>query len=173
MIPSGCAGPRRVHLQQPTRAGEALHYCPDCSGNGEVEVTFADLPSEEIARGGDGYDWISAVTGWTVIALWGDDGYDLGQWPYQALAVCPPWLSTGPGTSYGMATYCEGDVDVTAHRTYLELEEAIARYAHGVWRLTENGPSEVPDRFEDLAEEFKRPYGGRPLGIQDPGADTV
>lgn len=135
------------------------------TGRHTVEVTFPALPSEEIARGGDGYDWISAVTGWSVIALWGTDGYDLGQWPYQALAICPPWLTTGTQQAYGMATYCEGDVEVTAHPTYLELEEAIGRYAHGVWKLAENGPHDVPDRYEDLAEELKRPFGGRPVGM--------
>lgn len=131
------------------------------------EVTFPPLPSEEIARGGDGYDWIGAVTGWTVISSWGDDGYDLGQWPYQALAVCPPWLSTSSTQGYGMATYCEGDVTVTAYRTYDELEDAIARYAHSVWWLTENGPENTPKKFEGLDDEYKRPYGGRPLHLAE------
>lgn len=49
-------------------------------------------------------------------------------------------------------------------REVLELEEAIGRYAHGVWKLADNGPHDVPDRYEDLAEELKRPYGGRPAG---------
>ena len=38
---------------------------------------------------GDGYDdmGIAIKQGWTVLANWGRDGWDLGEWPYVAIYI--------------------------------------------------------------------------------------
>jgi len=136
-------------------------YCPRCVGYATVTVDLPPLPDP--LEVGDGYDWMAELRGgWVALALWGRDGWDLGQWPYQVLAVCPP-RHVADSRSFGMATYTEGDIEVSAHPTQEALVDAISRYAHGVWLLAGNGPSDLPQRYEDVPDLYRVAFDGARL----------
>ncbi|WP_460467426.1 hypothetical protein [Calidifontibacter terrae] len=95
---------------------------------GQNRTDFAalpELPSPDVARCGDGYDWMDALDGWQVVPLWGRDGYDLGRWPLLILAVATVGLADSP--VYGVATYIEGDVTVQAFNRPADTNDAISR----------------------------------------------
>ena len=151
-----------MHLTKlPRTHAEPYSYCPRCFGYATVTVDLPPLPDP--LEVGDGYDWMSALSGgWVALALWGRDGYDLGQWPYQVLAVCPPH-HVADSRSFAIATYTEGDVEVSAYLREEALADAISRYAHGVWLLAGNGPDALPQRYEEVPDEFRVAFDGARL----------
>lgn len=147
-----------IHLTKAPRSHTApLSYCPECLGHFTLRHELPDLPSEAIARAGDGYSWMDELKGWIVLSSWGSDGYDLGDWPLQILAVCRTRCEYGTREGYGMLTYCEGDTTVTAYETRAALHDSVSRYAFGVWTMTENGPDNLPATYEELPDALKMP----------------
>ncbi|MBG0741103.1 hypothetical protein IV500_17165 [Paeniglutamicibacter antarcticus] len=134
-------------------------------------VTTAD--TKEVIEGlpvlgnwynGDGYDWMGRVEarGWQVISGWGCDGWDLGSWPY--IMIAGTRTRDEAGELWGMASYCEGDVTTTWHRTRDAHWEEISRHAHFHWQSGQSdGPATLPATAEKMPPEWKRPYG-EPLG---------
>lgn len=58
-----------------------------------------------------GWDWMGEIeekTGWHVVANWGVDGWDMGQWPY--VIIVTAHVRHGGRVYWGLGTYCEGDV---------------------------------------------------------------
>jgi hypothetical protein len=121
-----------------------------------VASTAALPPLPVDSRSGDGYDWISDLTGgWRALACWARDGWDLGEWPYAIVAVCT--VRTPDGTRvYGVATYTEGDTTVDAYATPAERDHDLDTHAAWHWRHTGNGPT-VPE-VGPLREEHTGPY---------------
>ncbi len=122
-------------------------------------AALPDLPSPRRTRSGDGYDWMDDLRGWTVISGWGVDGWDLGAWPYQILAVSR--AHDAVGDVFGMCTYTEGDTTARALRTQDALYEAITDYAYSIWRFVGNGPENLPARRAALPRQYSQPYEGR------------
>lgn len=107
-----------------------------------------------------GWEWMDAVTnrGWTVLGMWGEDGYDLGQWPYIVVAIQAVRDDKGP--LYGFALYCEGDVSTRWYRGLDAYFEAITEQAFFYWQLGQaDGPKNLPATAAKLAPEYRRPFG--------------
>jgi len=108
-----------------------------------------------------GYDWMQLIEehGWAVIPSWGNDGWDLGQWPY--VMVAGTRTADGIGNLFGVATYCEGDVTCTFYRSKSEQHEAITTHAHYWWKNgTAHGPANLPETATELPDRDRRPYTG-------------
>ena len=126
----------------------------------DTEEVIENLPVLGDWYGGDGYEWMGRIEarGWHVIGSWGCDGWDLGSWPYIIVAGFRTRDETGD--LWGMATYCEGDVTTTWHRTQAAHWEAISHHAHFYWQSGQaDGPDTLPATAEKMPLEWKRPYG--------------
>jgi len=115
------------------------------------------LPADP--RGGDGYDWMSDLTGgWRALACWGRDGWDLGEWPYAIVAVCSARTRLGTPV-YGVSTYTEGDITTDAYATAEQRDHALDVRAAWYWRHTGDGP-DVP-MVGPLIEDHTGPFRAR------------
>lgn len=68
----------------------------------------------------DGYEFMGAgeAEGWRPIAGWGQDGWDLGDWPYVVVL-----FREAAADRFQRAIYVEGDITI---ETYATLEERTA-----------------------------------------------
>ena len=58
---------------------------------------------------GEGYEWMSQLgNGWYAVPGWGQDGWDLGSWPYVIVCHCDG--DTDEGQPFGLVVYVESDV---------------------------------------------------------------
>lgn len=82
----------------------------------------------------DGYDWMDQINehGWYAVSSWGEDGWDLGQWPYAVIAATSTF--DRGGALYGVAVYVEGDVSCTFYRKREAQRAEITRHAHYWWK---------------------------------------
>ena len=114
---------------------------------------------------GTGYDWMEAVEasrcGWHPAASWGLDGWDLGKWPY--VIVCH---HDSPGR-YGLAVYCEGDLDVWAFDTEAERDRETDTIAHYYWRNDSSGPDDLPDKPEDMRAQHRGAFSWQRLDREE------
>lgn len=123
-----------------------------------TRTTGPNLPVDD--RSGDGYDYMETAeaAGWATIALWGKDGYDFGAWPYVIGFVRSADNGQG-GRRFGFGLYTEGDTKTTYYDTREQVVEAISREAHWAWvNGQSSGPANLPEKFEDLAEEYRQPF---------------
>ena len=107
----------------------------------------------------DGYEWVGQMSelGWHVPSVWGKDGWDAGDWPYQAVAIYV--------TASGMAvvvTYCEGDVLIQSCENWDSGVEFIDRWTAFVWNQRENGPHDLQLNEMGLPvnSDHRGPYTG-------------
>lgn len=106
-------------------------------------------------QAGDGWDWIDALTGgWAAAGVWGCDGWNLGSWPLVIIAVCR--IDTSNGAVWGVCTYVEGDLDVTAHLTRDAMIQAVDQIAEFYWRHLEHGPKDLPPK-QGLMDHHRGP----------------
>ena len=120
--------------------------------------TIHDLPVLVNYHMNDGYDWMDVISehGWAVIASWGCDGWDLGQWPYVMVAGIR--TADGIGNLFGMATYCEGDVKTTFYRTKARFFDAISEQAFFHWKSGQaDGPADLPLAAAELPSRYRIP----------------
>lgn len=107
---------------------------------------------------GDGYDWLELArnAGWTVIGSWGEDGYDLGSWPYIIFAFR---RHTIEGREYfGYCTYVEGDVDAYWFADKRARELAVTKDAFWYWKSGQaDGPEDLPASAGGLPHELTVP----------------
>lgn len=73
--------------------------------------------------GDDGYDEmdVAARKGWRVLAGWGRDGWDLGEWPYVCIYVRDVAIDNG----FQLMQICEGDHEYWSFESNGEREAAI------------------------------------------------
>lgn len=121
-----------------------------------ARIAEPNLPADD--RSGDGYDYISTAeaAGWTVINVWGEEGYDFGAWPY----VIGFARSAGRGEErrYGFGLYVEGDLKTDYYSSLEAVLEAISREAHWFWiNGQSDGPADLPEKFEDLPATYRQP----------------
>jgi hypothetical protein len=110
----------------------------------------------------DGYDFetLAEKLGWRMVASWGRDGWDHGDWPYVKYGyvdidpickgTCEGWRATDcaalPGAGrccvacthteppvFGYVSYCEGDHTVVAYATREERDRALDEAALFHW----------------------------------------
>jgi hypothetical protein len=103
----------------------------------DLLIHLPPLPSDPHA--GSGWDWMGNLHRWAPIPGWGQDGWDLGEWPYAIVCTC---AVRGPGKAmvYGVATYTEGDVAVAAYADHHDRVRAIDELALAGWRRRDSGP---------------------------------
>jgi hypothetical protein len=126
----------------------------------------------ERMAGGDGYDVMAKASdehGWHAVAMWGHDGWDLGDWPYVVVYVRkldPELVSHAAGVcggAYEMAYYVEGDVDVYRYLSAKQRERAIDELALFHWRVH---PSRYPwadgvESVDALLSQYRGPFTHR------------
>ena len=108
-----------------------------------------------------GYDWMAEVNarGWDTPGMWGNEGWDLGQWPY--IIVATRTLDTDTGPLHAVATYTEGDVETRWYRQQERCWEAISAEAFACWKRREaHGPHPLPEHPADLPDDLRRPFTG-------------
>lgn len=103
---------------------------------------------------GEGYEWMGNLAhGWHAVGLWGDQGWDLGRWPYVIIVHFD-----GDGL-YGRAVYVEGDLHTGAYTVRAARDQATSDTAVFYWRTYENGPDLPPVDGPEPAPLFP-PYSG-------------
>lgn len=96
----------------------------------ELDAHRIDAHGRDYSRSDDGYSdmEVAAQEGWSAISGWGQDGYDLGDWPYVVISVrevdAPPPGARTPIRYYEMRQTVEGDT--TAYRFSLEADRNAA-----------------------------------------------
>lgn len=105
----------------------------------------------------EGYDWLSRLKGgWTSIPSWGEDGWDLGSWPYVIVATCVKPIEG----IYAVAVYVEGDINVRQVESMTALNAAVDQIAEFYWRTGQySAPRDLP--AEGLLDRHRGPYWGR------------
>ena len=105
--------------------------------------------------GADGYDTMDAATarGWTAVASWGQDGWDLGTWPYVIL-----FTRTKAGR-WELAHYVEGDITTYAFPDQATRDTAIDGTAFWYWKAHERSWVADYQRAEQLPPRFRGPFG--------------
>ena len=100
-------------------------------------MTRDELAAHEVAshgrdysRSDDGYSdmEVAAEDGWHAIAGWGQDGWDLGDWPYvvvSARTLHDMTKDVPEGICYEMRQTCEGDTTVYRFATIEDRDAAI------------------------------------------------
>ncbi|MHA6969451.1 hypothetical protein ACX5K5_17355 (plasmid) [Glutamicibacter bergerei] len=103
-----------------------------------------------------GYEYMDLASqhGWGAIGSWGKDGWDLGDWPYMIIFYRGP--SEATGNAWGVGQYIEGDLETKYYETRESFLGAMDRKAFDHWKFhTEQAPPNLPEKFEDLPEEFR------------------
>ena len=117
------------------------------------------LPDRSTYCDGDG--WIEALPGaagggWYWVPVWGTPPSWLGRPPLVNVAHYD-----GAGV-YGQAVYTEGDLEVTTFTDRTSRDAATARVAAHWWRTDETGPDALPERDEDIPQQYRQPYPSWP-----------
>lgn len=118
-------------------------------------ISEKNLPSAEWC---EGYDYIdrAARAGWSAMGNWGEEGYDLGAWPY--VIMFTRVVRDGGRYLYGFGHYVEGDLSADYYRSKEACNEAISRQAYWYWKNGQSdGPKNLPATFESLAPEYRVP----------------
>jgi len=104
----------------------------------------------------DGFAFCAAAekAGLKPIAGWGQDGWDLLDWPYYVLAAgkLPAGaVPEGPTEKFVYLTYCEGDLTLAEFDTKAELYAGIDELAVWFWRSRpDRGPKQITEFAKDL-----------------------
>ena len=114
----------------------------------ELTTRLPELPGWT----GEGYEWMQQLAhGWYSVSAWGEQGWDLGDWPLVIVAhYDSPDL-------YGQAVYVEGDLEITAYPSREERDRAASSTAVKLWRWNERGPS-LPPVDSAQPEPYFPPY---------------
>lgn len=115
----------------------------------------ANLPALP-SNADNGYDWMAALpAAWKPTSSWGEDGWDLGDWPY--VIVC---LYVNPlHDLYACATYVEGDVFIEQRPSLEELYAFVDRQAEFFWRHGRGAPHDLPEG-SGMLNKHCGPYRG-------------
>jgi hypothetical protein len=89
---------------------------------------------------GDGYDWMEDArhAGFRIIASWGSDGWDMGDWPYVIIAY-----QRLPDGTYVDLMRIEGDLRAWHHKDHATLTAHLDKLAHSWWSRNDNGPDDL------------------------------
>ncbi|GAA3712087.1 hypothetical protein ACRWOO_18410 [Streptomyces sp. NEAU-PBA10] len=127
--------------------------------SGPVPLEVLPFLPEDFHDGGDADTWLAhlAPWGWTGVRDWGSEGWDLGNWPYQAVALYDSPFEL----YYALAVYTEGDVSVEAWATREERDTSVDLLALSYWSHSDRGPADAPDPStppSDIPARFRGPY---------------
>ncbi|KFG71355.1 hypothetical protein [Streptomyces mutabilis] len=127
--------------------------------SGPVPLELLPFLPEDFHDGGDAGDWLAHLKpwGWTGVRDWGSEGWNLTNWPYQAVAL----YDSPFDICYALAIYTEGDVAVEAWATREERNASVTALALSYWSHSDRGPADAPDPDTPPAEtpaRFRCPY---------------
>lgn len=107
---------------------------------------------------GDGYDWMDEAigAGWRVIASWGADGWDMGDWPYVIVGY-----RMLPDNTYISIVRVEGDLIARHHPDHADLTEFLNKTAHAYWQRDGRGPDDL------TSEAAKGWYSAGRIGVRN------
>lgn len=97
----------------------------------------------------DGYAFIGVAeeAGFKPIAGWGQDGWDLLEWPYYCL------VAGKEGEKWVYLTYSEGDLQMEEFDTKAELYAGIDELAVWNWRSRGTGPDLLAEQDKVYADQ--------------------
>jgi hypothetical protein len=127
-------------------------------------VLHAPAPPGNEYDGGHGWMDRLTGTGWYPVPDWGNSGWNLGRWPYVVIAAYDP--PPDHPQVYGLATYVEGDIDVTSFPTRAERDAATDRIAAFYWRNYDTGPDDLAANDADLAPQHRGPFSWERLDTE-------
>lgn len=109
---------------------------------------------ESTWRYGDGYDVMGVARrkGWREIASWGEDGWDLGSWPYVIV------FFRQKGGCFEVVEYVEGDVTKWVCPTVEIRNQIIDEIAFRWWKQAEESWVKGYESVDELPETLKGPY---------------
>lgn len=112
----------------------------------------------------DGHDWIDALKCWHAVGVWGTRGWNLGSWPLVIIAH----HDDEDRRVFGVVTYCEGDLSISAYDTEAGRDAETDQIALFQWRQFENGPKPIPDEDAPAEEtaRYLRAFGGPYRGLR-------
>lgn len=116
-----------------------------------------ELPQGPARRPGhDGWDWMANVPRpWSVIGVWGEEGYDIGDWPYVIYALGHAEVD---GVEYfGYTKHVEGDIYTYWFAGERNRDLAVSEEARWDWSHTSGG--EKYKTVEDMPLNRTVPYG--------------
>lgn len=89
---------------------------------------------------GDGYDWMDEAMrdGWRMVASWGRDGWDMGDWPYVVIGY-----RKLPDATYVSIQRIEGDLQAWHHTNKDTLTAHLDGLARRWWKRNGNGPGDL------------------------------
>jgi len=127
---------------------------------------YVEDADNESACYGDGLDWMGGRNekGWLTLSCWGEDGWDLGEWPYVI------FMLRLTDSTAEVCVYCEGDLTTTTysggHRE-TRLRAAFADIdvsAKWYWdRQVAGPPDDEPNRGRGPYSNKMREAAGYPL----------
>lgn len=106
---------------------------------------------------GDGYHYIQTLEtkGWRAVSAWGQDGWDLGEWPYLVYMICD---NNG---EYMLRERCEGDLYTWVYDSAEDREKALNEIAARQWRINRErygiSEDELPNKGE-IPAKFRGPF---------------
>ncbi|MFG2210980.1 hypothetical protein [Streptomyces sp. NPDC048638] len=126
--------------------------------SGAVPLSLLPFLPEDF-HDGDADEWLAHLRpwGWTGVRDWGTEGWDLGNWPYQAVALYDSPFEL----CYAFAVYTEGDVSVEAWATREERDASVDVLALFYWSDPDRGPADAPDPSTppgEIPARFRGPY---------------
>jgi hypothetical protein len=115
------------------------------------------LPTLVRDYGDDGYGRMerNIAAGWDAISGWGEDGWDLGSWPYVIV-----YHGTVNGR-FGAATDVEGDIDVSWFASRSERDAHTDALAFWYWKQRQEpwvADYMRLDSVDDLPSRLRGPY---------------
>jgi hypothetical protein len=105
--------------------------------------------------GAGGYDVmdVAARHGWHAVASWGQDGWDLGAWPYVI------FFTRNRGDRWEVAQYVEGDVYAHAYPDQATRDTVLDGSAFWHWRQGEKSWVAQYERVEQVPPRLRGPFG--------------
>ncbi|GAA1113801.1 hypothetical protein [Nocardiopsis metallicus] len=101
---------------------------------------------------GDGHEWMENLRfGWKPVPAWGLGMWDLGKWPL----VIVVHLNDKQNGVYAVATYTEGDITCQVFTDRAERDAATDEIAAEHWRLTGEGPFDLPPEGKPLLSHHR------------------
>jgi Domain of unknown function (DUF3846) len=112
------------------------------------------------SRGIGGYETMSlaATNGWSTVASWGEDGWNLGNWPYVV------FFARRSENRWELAEYVEGDVRTYSFPDQASRDTVVDGLAFWYWKNAEESWVAGYDKVDQLPPRLRGPFGAERAG---------